>query len=67
MEPQQPQVEIQKQPTPEEAAERRKRCEKAWANIQEILKRERVKMTVSHLMFRPDGGVNPMIQIMAEE
>lgn len=56
MEP--PQVEIQKQPTPEEIAERRKRCEKAWADIQEILKRERVKMTVSE---------QPMIQIQAEE
>lgn len=57
----------EKQLTPEELAEQKQRCEKAWADIQVILKRERVKFYVSHLAFRPDGGVNPIMQIQAEE
>ncbi len=49
-----------------ELLERRARVERASQEIQVILQRERCQIRVASLILRPDGGINPIIQIDVE-
>ncbi len=49
-----------------ELLERRARVERASQEIQGILQRERCQIRVASLVLRPDGGINPVIQIDVE-
>ncbi len=59
-----------RKPTSEDIAkelmERRARVERASAEIQTILQRERCQIRVASLVLRPDGGINPIVQIDVE-